>query len=246
MDNFIFKRYKRYKRIKNIVNKTFRNSDECYSHAFFVGSYGRGTAVKESDIDILMELPNALFYQFALRHGNSQSQLLGTLRNAILETFPGSDVRADGQVVKINFCDGMKFELLPAFKNPDGSYCYPDSNKGGKWCITDPKIEKLAMRYANRESGGLLFYICKLIRNVHNHKFKSYKLSGFVVDSFVYSCIETWLSESANSFDDILWEKAFELANGGTLRAPGSEELVDFNDSLDCLIKILRDISIQI
>lgn len=39
---------------------------------------------------------------------NSQSRLLQAVRNAILNAYPRSDVRADGQVVKIAFLDGIR------------------------------------------------------------------------------------------------------------------------------------------
>ena len=41
------------------------------------------------------------------------------MKNAIANSYPRSDIRADGQVVKISFSDGMKFEILPAFQNKD-------------------------------------------------------------------------------------------------------------------------------
>ena len=35
--------------------------------------------------------------------------------------------------------EGMFFEILPAFKNGDGSYRYPDTNMGRNWRSTNPK-----------------------------------------------------------------------------------------------------------
>ena len=70
---------------------------------------------------------------------------LQALKNAILQTYPNSDIHGDGQVVVINFSDGIKFEVLPAFSsirlvgNWNGKYDYPDSNMGGNWLTTNPK-----------------------------------------------------------------------------------------------------------
>ena len=47
---------------------------------------------------------------------NPQSRLLQVVKKAILESYPRSDVKGDGQVVVIKFSDGMKFEVLPALK----------------------------------------------------------------------------------------------------------------------------------
>ena len=108
------------------------------------------------------------------------------VRQSILVTYPRSEVHADGQVAKINFSDGMYFEILPAFKNCDGSYGYPDTNMGGNWKSTNPKAEQDVMQQKNISSNGLFFDTCKHLRMVRDNYFKSYHLSGIVIDSFVY------------------------------------------------------------
>ena len=42
----------RYKRITKAINREFWNTDSDTAHSFYVGSYGRGTAVDTSDIDM--------------------------------------------------------------------------------------------------------------------------------------------------------------------------------------------------
>ena len=110
---------KRYRTATRAINKEFWNSQSDTQHSLYVGSYGRGTAIDTSDLDILVELPQRNFNQYDSIKGNGQSRLLQAVRNAILVSYPRSDVRADGQVVKISFNDGMRFEILPAFKNLD-------------------------------------------------------------------------------------------------------------------------------
>ena len=41
----------RYKRITKAVNLSFWNSISETAHSFYVGSYGRGTAIDTSDLD---------------------------------------------------------------------------------------------------------------------------------------------------------------------------------------------------
>ena len=76
------------------------------------------------------------------------------VKNAIETPYSRSDIRADGQVVKIAFSDGMKFEVLPAFPQTSlggsVSHKYPDTNMGGNWRTTDPKSEQKAMKEKNR------------------------------------------------------------------------------------------------
>lgn len=57
-------------------------------HSLYVGSYGRGTAIDDSDIDILIELPEVEYNRFDAVWGNGQSRLLQAVRSAILESYP--------------------------------------------------------------------------------------------------------------------------------------------------------------
>ncbi len=125
----------RYHTVTKAINMEFWNSTSDILHSIYVGSYGRNTAISTSDIDILVELPNEQFDRFNNLKGNGQSRMLQAVKNAILNAYPRSDVRADGQVVKIAFSDDMYFEIVPAFKSWDGSYKYPDSIWGGNWEI---------------------------------------------------------------------------------------------------------------
>ena len=47
----------RYKHITKAINIEFWDSMSETDHSFYVGSYGRNTAIDTSDIDILVELP---------------------------------------------------------------------------------------------------------------------------------------------------------------------------------------------
>lgn len=174
----------RYKRITKAINREFWGIESETAHSFYVGSYGRGTAIDTSDIDILMELPKNVYNQYDAHRGNGQSRLLQAVKDAVLDTFSRSDVRGDGQVVVVRFSDGIKFEILPAFKHYDylgnwtGTYDYPDSNMGGRWLSTNPKAEQDAMTQKNAESNGLLFDTCRHMRQIRDTHFSSYHLPG--------------------------------------------------------------------
>ena len=119
-DNVVSKKIRevissRYKRITKAINREFWNSESETNNSIFVGSYGRNTAISTSDIDILVMLPEKEFDKYNNLNGNGQSRLLQAVRNAIKVVYPNSDIRADGQIVKVNFSDGIQFEVLPAF-----------------------------------------------------------------------------------------------------------------------------------
>lgn len=241
----------RYRSVTKAINREFWNTISDTQHSFYVGSYGRGTAIDTSDLDILIELPEQEYSHYDVVKGNGQSRLLQAVRNAILATYPRSDIRADGQVVKINFSDGIQFEILPAFRNWDGTYKYPDTNMGGNWRSTNPKAEQNAMKEKNDSSGGLLYDTCKHIRRIRDENFKSYHLSGIVIDSFVYAAMGSWRWLSDGESSTSKWgdyeRTLINYLNQHTnqlstlnLTAPGSGQPIDTSDSLICLRKVLQ------
>lgn len=246
----------RYKRITKAVNSEFWGIDSETAHSRYVGSYGRETAIDTSDIDILVELPKNVYEWHDALRGNGQSRLLQAVKNAILQTYPRSNVHADGQVVVIDFSDGMKFEVLPAFRQTDwygnwnGKYDYPDTNMGGNWRSTNPKAEQDAMRERNRESNGLLFDTCRHMREIRDNYFSSYHLSGIVIDSFAYHHIADWHwlreGEAPSKHPSGTYEK--RLYNecpfwSFNLTAPGSGDAVNTTRDVDGLRKVLNYMS---
>ena len=246
---------KRYKRITKAVNSEFWDIDSETAHSRYVGSYGRGTAVDTSDIDILVELPREEYERYDAHKGNGQSRLLQAVKSAIQMTYPNSDVRADGQVVVIRFADKMKFEVLPAFQQLDwldrwnGKYDYPDTNMGGNWRSTNPKAEQEAMAIRNRESNGLLYDTCKHMREIRDNHFSSYHLSGIVIDSYVYHHISDWhwlnAGETSTQPQGTYEKKLYNEcpSRGFILTAPGSGDVVNTYDDVDCLNKVLNYMS---
>lgn len=236
----------RYKRITKAINREFWNIESEIKNSLYVGSYGRNTSISTSDIDILVCLPGVMFDRFNKLTGNGQSKLLQVVRYAIKGIYPNSDIRADGQIVKINFCDGIAFEILPTFKNYDGTYTYADSNMGGNWLSTNPKAEQNAIRERNIISNGLLVSTCRHMRYIRDNYFKSYKLSGIVIDSFVYTAIGGW--SFVNSGETTSYSGMYEhdLLNYFSeyhykiLLAPGSNAVIDMGKSVECLEKVLK------
>ena len=249
----------RYKRVTKAINRAFWSIDSETAHSFYVGSFGRGTAIDTSDVDILVELPSSDYNRFTSISGNGQSRLLQAVKDAVLDTYPNSNVRGDGQVVVVTFSDGIIFEILPAFKNEtiygwDGTYKYPNTHMGGNWLSTNPKAEIDAMENKDSysESNGLLSATCQHIRTIRDQYYSSYHLSGIVIDSFVYLAIGGWhflregeaKSTGSETFEEYLLKKYNEISGYGmiipSLRAPGSMMKVDASKSWGILGNVLR------
>lgn len=246
----------RYRRITRAVNSEFWDSTSETTHSRYVGSYGRGTAIDTSDIDMLVELPREEYNRFDALKGNGQSRLLQALKKAIMQTYPRSDIRGDGQVVVIDFTDGIRFEVLPAFRQVDwrgswnGKYDYPDSNMGGNWLTTAPQVEQQAMKERNIASNGLLFDTCKHMREIRDNHFKNYHLPGIVIDSFVYHYIADWhwLKDGEQNSNQPIGTYEKRLYNlcpnwAFNLTAPGSGMKVNTSGCIDVLNKVLKYMS---
>lgn len=244
---------KRYHAITKSVNKEFWNSESEISNSIYVGSYGRRTAIDTSDIDMLMELPENIYERYDYVKGNGQSRLLQAVKSPIRSIYPNTDIHADGQVIVLRFSDGMKIEVVPAFKKEQcypiqqTIYVYPDSNNGGNWKSTNPRAEQDAMREKNRSSNGLLMDTCKHIRRIRDDNYSSYHLSGIVIDSFVYHAIGNWrwiTSESdGEPAEPFVYEKRlldyYYYNRWSSLTAPGSSQIVNSDDYF-VLEKILK------
>jgi len=102
----------RYKRITRQLNKDFWSKDCDTQNSLYIGSYGRHTDIHTSDIDVF-QLPCAVYQRYNSYQGNGQSALLQAVKNSIEKTYR-SFIKGDGQVLKINFTDGICFELVLA------------------------------------------------------------------------------------------------------------------------------------
>ena len=187
----------RCKRMAGQLNKDFWNTDSDTAHSLYVGSYGRDTETKTSDIDVLFQLPSGVYERINQHSGNGQSALLAEVRDSLKNTYGTTHISGDGQVIKIDFNDGINFEILPCFTNTNGSYTYPDSNGGGKWKITNPKPEIEEIRKVNNECNGNLKNLCRMAR-AWKDKW-SVPMGGLLIDTLAYQFIKSW-SHRKDSF----------------------------------------------
>ncbi|MCP1156994.1 SMODS domain-containing nucleotidyltransferase [Bacillus infantis] len=180
----------RTKRITKQLNKDFWENESETLHSFYSGSYGRGTDIFVSDIDLLIQLPYSVYQKYNNYSGNGQSALLQEVKNSIENSYK-SYKRADGQVVKIDFTDGVSYEVVPCFINKDGeSYTYPDTNNGGSWKVTNPKAEIRVINEGNKDSNKNLKRLCRMMRAWKAQW--DVPISGFLIDTLSYQFIKGW------------------------------------------------------
>ncbi|WP_199099137.1 hypothetical protein [Dyella sp. ASV21] len=219
-------------RIVGQLNHDLRDLDSKISNRFYAGSYGRNTAIPSvSDVDVIYELPAALYARFGGHNGNGQSALLALVRNCILNTYPSSAVTGDGQVVAIHFTDGIRFEVLPAFYNTAGAYTFADSNGGGRWRECKPRQELDAFSQRNAACNANLVRLCRMVRAWRDRN--DVDMSGMLIDTLAYQFIATWEHrDKSYVYYDYLTRDFFQYLAGLDLnkaywQAPGSGSYVN-------------------
>lgn len=215
----------RYRQITKRINLEYWNSTSETQHSLYVGSYGRGTATHLSDIDMLVILPNETYERFNSRQGSKQSALLQEVKESLKNTYSTSHIKADGQVVGINFTDGINFEIVPVFENWDGSFTYPDTNNGGSWEKTNPRKEIEEMDLYNSLTNGNLKRLCKMLREWKDTK--NVDISGYAIDTLAYNFIKYWnYKDQSYTYYDWMTRDFFEFLKqqneNSILLAPGS------------------------
>lgn len=163
-------------------------------HMWVVGSVGRKTAVKGiSDLDVIFDIPEDLYRRFDSYEGNGQSALLQNIKETLLEKYPRTTIRGDGQVVDIVF-DKYTIEVVPGLQQADGSFLYPDTHDGGSWQVTDPLTEQRECENCNARSSGLYYDLCRSLRAWKNEQ--GFVFRGILIDSLVYDFLVHYVESS--------------------------------------------------
>jgi len=214
-------------RIVGALNANLRGLESKTSYRFYAGSYGRSTAIPSvSDVDLLYELPADLYGRFDAHIGNGQSALLGLVRSAIQDTYSETQIGGDGQVIVLQFYDGVMIEVLPAFLNAEGGYTFADSNNGGSWRTCKPKQEMTAFSARNFLCKGNLVELARMARAWRDQN--NVSMSGMLIDTLAYQFIVGCAyKDRSYSFYDWMTRDFFAFLAGQDPRkaywaAPGS------------------------
>jgi hypothetical protein len=123
------------------LNRHYHGLTSDTDNSFLIGSWGKQTAMRPPrDVDLYFTLPVSVFRRFQGYIWNRQSALLQEVKDILAETYPGTDMRGDGQVVVVRF-ESYNVEVVPAFLLKNGRYWICDTNQGGRYKETDPWSE---------------------------------------------------------------------------------------------------------
>lgn len=236
----------KYHSISTCINRAYWDSSSV-NHSLYVGSYGRGTSISASDIDILVFLPLQQYYRYNGYTYNGQSHLLQNVKNTLQATYPRTNMKGDGQVISVNFGD-ICFEVVPAFEFIDGDIRYPDTNNGGRWKSTNPRAEIKEMDKANKMSNKNLKHLCRMIRSWNY--FNGVGLPGDLIDSTCYHFIKSRDCDGVSySYYDWMCRDYFKYVVNNKNRKiwsmPGSNRNVDMASNMSYHAKRAYNLALQ-
>ena len=187
--------------IAKALNKNFRGKDACVDYKLMIGSFGRHTAIKSiSDLDMIFILPSGLRDDYS--DPNGPRRMLERVRDVLKARYKNTDIRVDQCVVRVQFAsNAFKFEVQPAFENPDGNFDYPDT-KAESWKTTKPRAEIAATKDCNDRTSTNTRHLARMVRAWKNAN--GVNIGGLVIDTLVYNFFaqtDDYDSANTDSFD---------------------------------------------
>lgn len=212
-----------------------RDVDKIFS--YFAGSYGRGTEIYTSDIDLIVAFPIGILNKIK-KLGNLQDWWLREIADSLKQRYTSARIKADGQVVSVDF-GKVKFEVLPAFLNRKiDKFIYGDTNQGGIWRITDPKSDIKACRDLFDKVGMKYKKMCWLMRCWRENC--SVEIDGIIIDSYVYDILLVHKDDCNINYDKLcllFFKKLSQVTQKRMIIVPGSKIEVIDNCKYGCKAK---------
>lgn len=175
----------KHSNVRACLNRNYYGVSSETANSLLIGSWGKHTRVRPSrDVDLIFLLPDEVFHRYQQRTGNIQSQLLQEVKNVLLQTFPQTDMRGDGQVVVIPFTT-TPVEVAPGFLCQDGSILVCDTNNGGRYMFSTAQAELQALNDADQRYAGNARPLARMFKQWQRHcnvPLKSFQIERLAAD----------------------------------------------------------------
>jgi hypothetical protein len=150
--------------VVSCLNRYYYGSTSDSDNSFLVGSWGKQTAMRPPrDVDLYFLLPISVYTRLQSYIWNRQSALLQEVKDVLAETYPGTDMRGDGQVVVVRF-ESYNVEVVPAFLLKNGRYWICDTNEGGSYKEADPWSEAAYINSVDQATNGNLRPLIRMLK----------------------------------------------------------------------------------
>jgi hypothetical protein len=220
--------------VVSCLNNAYYNSNSQTDNSFFVGSWGKDTAIRPPrDVDLYFLLPPAVYNRFQGYIWNRQSALLQEVKDRLIATYPATDMSGDGQVVVVNF-GSYCVEVVPAFMlTTQGRYWICNTHDGGSYKEIAPwdEVNQLdATDTANCRNLRPLIRMLKAWQAWCSAPIKSFHLELLAMEFIGQS---PWRLKDFFYFDWItrdFFEFLYRRANGYII-VPGTYEVIALGDA---------------
>jgi len=198
-----------------------------------VGSYGKQTAVRPpSDLDMLFILPVSEYTRIEALQGNKQSQLLRQVKETLQDSYPNTDLSADGQIVLAPF-QTYSVEVVPAFNWDGTSYVTANTANNGSWRHTNPAAEFAAIQLADSLSVGKATHLIRMLKAWKREC--SVELKSISMEVLACEFVKQWTyrHQTIYYYDWMIrdfFEYMHPYENGGWTRVPGTAEVIHLGD----------------
>lgn len=223
--------------ITKLLNKEFRDSESEGSNRFYIGSFGRNTAIRGvSDLDLLYILPPSSKETYLKDSGSQKA--LERVRSAVLARYPATSVRVDRLVVVVQF-QNFRFEIQPVFDDEDGKFLRPDTY-ADEWKVVNPRAEIEAFSEVNRDRSGAPRRLARLARAWKRKT--GVEMNGLLIDTMVFRFFDQEASVYDFSSDpDYVVRDFFDFLGKQpkqtTFRAMGSGQVIDVSKNFQAKAK---------
>lgn len=186
----------------------YPNSEYNGQSKFLIGSYAKNINIRPArDIDVIFIMPPEVFERLKNLTSNPQSQLLQEVRKILQNKYPNTVIKAFGKIVLLEFTEAKhNIEILPAWRNPDGTFTIPNSEKDGIWEIYDPQNEIDQIAKQDKITGQTR----RLIRMIKKWAEKcSIDMKSFIIEKSVLKFLQTYSDQLSTP---LLIKNYFEFA----------------------------------
>lgn len=179
------------------------------SKFLLMGSHSRGTAIKNSDLDLLQVIRKR-----ELTWGGSlvsSSTVLNNVRSH-LSNYGKTDVRRDNQALVVRYTSGHHIDLVPGFYRGPGVSNYPIyeiPDGSGGWLQTSPEAHNAYLKLCDERAGGKLKRTVQLVKYWRKCRSVEIPLNSFHLEIVLAN---SRVCEGPKSYSSCVQEAFRELA----------------------------------
>jgi len=202
-------------------------------YSFLTGSYKRGTIIRPpKDVDFFIVLKEDDYEDF------SPAEILNLLHAAVTDIYPDKKIKVQTHSITIEYSEDFGIDVIPAFEDGE-NYKIPEVSEGEeKWLVSNPKKHEEEITEGNKETGGMLIPIVKILKSWRREKadeLKSFHLEMIALKILGTGIIDSFSSGLAKFFAEsgtALNKKIEDPANpdnyvDGDLKEGGRNDLIE-------------------